>query len=68
MKRSNTDQDRLDDGEYCGYCGALLPKNVWYPVVSTTDAPGATRVLSFCDVACKRAWISECGGSPPRDT
>lgn len=43
----------------CAYCGMTLPKEEWCPMVTDADADGELVVRSFCDDACKEAWIED---------
>lgn len=48
-----------EEFEVCAYCGAILPKGEWCPMITDTDARGQFVVRSFCNEACKEAWSND---------
>jgi len=43
--------------DYCPRCGKRLPTEEWCPIVSRSDSDGTLHVHTFCDDACKNAWL-----------
>jgi hypothetical protein len=43
--------------DYCPRCGEGLPTEEWCPIVSRSDSDGTLHVHTFCDDACKNAWL-----------
>lgn len=48
-----------DSPPTCANCGAPISTNDWYPITTCRDDEGAPQVYSFCDTACRDAWLND---------
>lgn len=57
-----SDQVTGDDAsfyEYCAHCDDELVEEEWHPVVTDTIDDTDLALYSFCNDACKNAWVAE---------
>lgn len=56
MSSGETAQDVFDA---CAHCGAPFEREIRYPAQLTEGPDGESRLYSFCDAECQRAWNEE---------